>query len=304
LDYQRVLDEGGGENRFIFSRGCVFDCSYCSNKALSNLYGEAYFRFRSPQKAIEEISLDAAKYQFRHITFDDDAMSLNKDWFYDFFFLYKQQFKYPFGCNLRSGTFNADMVKLLKEAGATDAAMGVEHGNEKFRKTVLKRSRTNDQIIKDYDLLQQYGITGHAQIMTGLPFENPELFFDTVRLCRQLPIAPWSPIAIFQPYPGTELEEICRNHHWLPDKIFFREREEAVISYPDFSKKEIQLCHDVFLFLLRFKFIPLNFLSAGDFFLMKVLKPMMRLLNLIRPRTRLRLLVYYLSKSLSKAPLS
>jgi len=31
LDYQQLLDQSGGANRFIFSRGCFFDCPYCSN---------------------------------------------------------------------------------------------------------------------------------------------------------------------------------------------------------------------------------------------------------------------------------
>jgi len=43
----------------------------------------------------------------------------------------------------------------------------------------------------------------------------------------------------------------------LPEKEYFREREEAVISFPNFKKEKIQLCRDVFPYLLNFRFIPL-----------------------------------------------
>lgn len=301
LDYQRVIDKDECI-RYIFSRGCIFECTYCSNKALSNLYKEVYFRSRSPQKAIEEISLGADRYKFHSIVFDDDTISLNKDWFYEFFSSYRQRFKYPFACNIRSGTINSDMVKLLKEAGNTRVVIGVEHGNEEFRKTVLRRNITNKQMIEDCKLLQRHGIRSiGAQIMTGLPFENKELFIDTVRLCRLLPIGSFNQISIFQPYPGTELGEICRDNNWLPDNGFYRERENAAIGYPKFSKKEIQLCHDIFPFLVTFKFIPLNFPLGYYYFLGKISSLTERIASLIiylraniRLRTRLRLFVSYL----------
>lgn len=258
LNYQKVIDDDNGKNRFIFSRGCTFKCSYCSNKSLLNLYGEGYFRILTPQRAIEEISLNEERYKFNYIIFDDDTINLNKNWFYEFFTLYKNKFKYPFMCNVRPGTVNSDMVKLLKEAGIEMVTMGVEHGNHEFRKTVLKRNLSNKQIIKDFELFDDYGIKMKwAHIMTGLPFENKKLFFDSVKLCRKLRILPNNSIYIFQPYPGTELYDICEKNNWLPDKDSFREREEAVISYPGFNKEEIQLCHDSFNFLINHKYIPL-----------------------------------------------
>ena len=65
-------------------------------------------------------------------------------------------------------------------------------------------------------------------------------------------------LSIFHPYPGTELGKVCEENNWLPEKEYFKEREEAVIDYPDFSKEEIQLCAEVFRCLVRFKLIPLG----------------------------------------------
>lgn len=244
------------KNRFIFSRGCIFECTYCSNKALSEVAEGSYFRQRSPTKAIEEIERDATRLNFTYIVFDDDTITLNKKWFYEFFALYKKTFRYPFRCNLRPGTVDSDMFKLLKECRVGEVGIGLEHGNEEFRKTVLKRNISNKQIIDVFKLCDKYNISHVDHIIVGFPFETKKLFLDTVRLSRRAFAYREYPY-IFHPYPGTELGRICNENGWLPEKEYFREREEAVISFPNFKKEEIQLCRDVFPYLLNFRFIPL-----------------------------------------------
>jgi len=257
FDYQRQIDQARGLNRFIFSRGCVYNCTYCSNKVLQDIYKGEYFRLLSVQKAIREIELDENKFRFRSIFFDDDTITLDSKWFYDFFTLYKKKFKYPFFCNIRAELINESQVKLLKDAGCICVGIGVEHGDENFRKTVLKKDITNQQIINTFKLFKKQGISCYAQVMVGLPFENKKLFLETVKLVRQIQVAKKF-IYIFSPYPGTELAKICQANNWLPNIQDYREREKAVINYPGFSRKEIQFCHDIFPALLRFKFIPLR----------------------------------------------
>lgn len=80
MDYQKIIDRARGRNRYIFSRGCPFHCTYCCNKALADATsnGVKYLRFRSPEKAIEEIFDDCEKFQFNSIVFDDDTISINR----------------------------------------------------------------------------------------------------------------------------------------------------------------------------------------------------------------------------------
>lgn len=196
VDYQSIIDRAGGVNRFIFSRGCTFDCTYCSNRALSRVCDGRYFRQRSPSRAIEEIRRDRERYRFTRIVIDDDTITLRKDWFHDFFERYRGEFAIPFGCNLRVGTVDEDMIKLLADAGCRTVAMGVEHGNEEFRRAVLKRPMTNRKIIETFDLCRRYGLETFGQVIVGFPGESKRLYLDTVRLCRRLSIR--NPISIFQ----------------------------------------------------------------------------------------------------------
>jgi anaerobic magnesium-protoporphyrin IX monomethyl ester cyclase len=254
--WDQIIREKGNQNRFIFSRGCIFQCTYCSNKALSTLYETQYFRFHSPEKSIEMILADEQKIKFNSIAFDDDTISLNQEWFYKFFELYRKHFRYPFRCNLRVGTVNSDMMKLLKECNAQEIGIGIEHGNEKFRKEVLNRNISNQEIIETFALCDKYGISHSDFIMVGFPYETKELFLDTVSLCRRVKAR--GNIAIFNPYPATKLGVTCEINKWIPEKDFFRERDEAVINFPTFNKNDIQLCHDIFRILLDNPQISLN----------------------------------------------
>lgn len=256
LDYQQVINANEGRNRFLFSRGCTYNCTFCSNHAYSEIYGQNYYRRKSPQKAIEEIEKDVTRYSFKTVTFDDDTINLNKKWFYDFFSLYRKTFKFPFRCNVRPDIINEDMIKLLKDAGVHRVYIGVEHGNEILRERILKRKMTNKRIIRTFNLFNKYNIKCYTQLMVGLPYENKNLFLDTVRLCRELRTN--NPINIFNPYPGTQLGKLCERNNWLPQKKYYSERHEAIIDYPDFSKEEIQLCRNVFPVLTRWRFIPLK----------------------------------------------
>lgn len=254
-----AVDRTYGHNgmRFIFSRGCPYECTYCSNKALSQLYPNSnkYTRFRSVKKSIEEIKLAVEKYKIDFITFDDDLFSLNKKWYYDFLKEYKLHFKIPFRCNLRVGTVDEEMIKLLKEAGASNVGVGIEHGNEKFRKEVLKRNMSNEQIIKTFKWLDKYKISHFDFVMVGMPHENRKLFLDTVRLCRKVKANSYP--AIFYPYKYTELGKECIKNNWVTEKEFYVERQEALIDLPEFSKQDIQLCQRTYPVLMRYRWLPL-----------------------------------------------
>lgn len=253
--YQEVLNRAGGRNRFVFSRGCPFHCTYCSNRALAELYGKGYLRRRSPKNAIEEIRNDANRFKFQSLSLDDDMVTLDKEWFYEFFPLYAKEFSFPFDCNIRPGHVDEDMVVVLKKAGAEFVNIGVEHGNEQFRRDVMKRNMTNDQIVQTFEMFRKHGIGTFAHVMVGLPYETKDLFWDTVKLFRRLGIR-WNYISIFNPYPGTDLWDLCEAKQWLPERTGYREREEAAVSFPMFSKEEIQQCHDLFPILLRWPMIP------------------------------------------------
>lgn len=260
INFQTVIDAAGGNLRISLSRGCPFDCTFCSNKALANVYSnkKRYFRVRSPHMAIEEIKRNEHRFTFSTITFDDDLITLNKKWFHEFFERYAENFAFPFVCNFRPGTVHKEEILLLKKAGVKMVYVGVEHGHEEFRRRVLRRNMSNESIVKTFDLLHEHGIPCHANLLVGFPHETEEHFRETVRLSRRLRLSKDNPIGVFYPFPGTELGEVCRENNWMPIERKYKDIARATIHSPEFPKKRIFQCEQAFSILLRYPFLPLE----------------------------------------------
>jgi anaerobic magnesium-protoporphyrin IX monomethyl ester cyclase len=112
----------------------------------------------------------------------------------------------PFFCNVR-----ADLIvrwphkaDLLARAGAYTVSMGIEAGNDRLRKELLKRHMSKEEIIGAGNLLRSVGINVTATNILGLPGTRLEDDLETMRLNADAKIS-YGQAFIFQPYPGTEL---------------------------------------------------------------------------------------------------
>jgi len=258
IDYQKVINKNFSINRFNFSRGCPYHCSYCSNRAISKIYsnGRKYYRARSPEKSIEEIERDQKLYKFKFIMFDDDCITMNVQWFNEFFKLYKEKFNYPFTCNIRVNTVNFEMLKIIKEAGGMGIGVGIEHGNEEFMKKYLNRDISHNKTKEVFEHFKQLRMSSWPHVIVGFPNENMNLFFDTVRLVRELRAKGLA--YLFTPYPGTELYQLCEKNKWFLNNENYIDRLHPVASFPDFNKDEIKFCHSIYPLLIHLRFIPLK----------------------------------------------
>jgi len=238
---------------FLFTRGCPFDCSFCSNRALRELYHGKYVRFRSVEKSIEELRTVIDRYRLEVILLHDDIITLKKDWFYDFFTHYVDSIRLPFVCNSRVGTCDEDMMRLLKEAGCHLLVFGVESGNDHIRNTVLKKRTSRAQILETFALAHKHGIRTYSQNMVGIPGETPRHFMDTINLNADL--EPNTPgIGIFHPYPGTELGEMCREKGLIfRNELSAAERTETVLRLPGFRPEHIRYYNENFPDLVKRK---------------------------------------------------
>lgn len=237
--YQKIIDKQDGQATFIFSRGCLYNCSYCCNHVLTKIYKGNYFRTRSAEKAIEEIKLVLANYKIKKLFFDDDIFSMNKKWAEKFLEKYKRDIKQPFGCNLRPGSADKKLLGLFKEAGCDSFSIGIESGNEEIRKKVLNRHMSNESIIHFFKLIKEIGIRTRTYNLIGLPYETSEKFKDTIKL--NVVLQPDEVIlGIFHPYPGTRLLDMCRRNNLVTaHKLQYIERSDTILNLPNFSRKQI-----------------------------------------------------------------
>lgn len=198
---------------FLAGRGCPYDCTYCFNHKLKQLYHEEagpaqYCRLRSVDHVLREIEEVRARYPLKIVYFHDDLFIMNRAWLQEFAPAYRARIGLPMICYVRANMVHEDVARALHEAGCITIAMGIESGNEQLRKTVLRRNITDEQIIRAADLFHHYGISIMTQNMVGLPDETIENAYETIRLnIRVKPSYAW--VSIFQPYPRTQLHQYC-----------------------------------------------------------------------------------------------
>ncbi len=239
-----------GEARFIFSRGCPFNCSYCSNKAYRDLYAGKgkVIRYRSAKKAIDEIKNCILLINTKTITFDDDSFNKDMIWFAEFVKLYEANSSLPsFCCNTRPELITESSIKLFKKANCSQINIGIESGDQDMRKNVLNRNMSNEQIVSAFQLARQYRISTYSFNMIGFPGETIDNFKKTIRL-NQLVQPDKMQISIFYPYPGTRLETISREKGLIGEKEVYSYFYQSRLKLPGFSNSRILFYKILFQF--------------------------------------------------------
>lgn len=201
---------------FLTGRGCPYNCTYCFNHALGQIYHGKGRRFRqqSVDYVIEEIRQVRDRYPLEFVVFVDDTFVLSKEWLVEFAEKYPKAIGLPFFCNTRANLVTEEQVRLLKAAGCHSVSMGVEAGNDRLRNELLKRRMSREQILEAARLIREGGLHFTTTNMIGLPTSTLDDDFETLAL--NVEVRPsYAHVFIFQPYPRTELGEFTREHGWM-----------------------------------------------------------------------------------------
>lgn len=250
FDFQKIIDLDFGRASFMLSRGCPFFCYYCASPAMGRLQPGKYVRFMSVERAISEIEYMKKKYKFKSIFFADDTFTIDKNFIYEFCQEYKRRINIPFEVNSRVESASPEIFKALKDAGCFKVHMGIESGDEDFRKNILNRKMSNQQIIDAFRWVKEVGLFTKSYNIVGFPYETLQIHQQTIDLnCK---INPDGHVCyIFQPYPGTKLYEVCKSKGYIKkdySKNGTISRRDTVLDMPDFRPDEIIKSHRNFSF--------------------------------------------------------
>lgn len=240
--------------QFMFSRGCPFNCSYCSNHAIAKAYGlkSNRPRYRSPERCIAEIKQVVDKYPSKGVYVTDDTFGLNKTWMKEFCVRYAEEIGLPLLVQLRVDLVNEEMMEYLKRAGCVWVNCGVESGNDYIRNEIMRRHITREQIINAYALFREYGFGSNAINMIGLPGETVDSIWDTIRLNKEInPTS--SGVNIFYPYRGTDLGEYCFANGLVDEERygdFSTERRETILRFDQEFKDKLSYFYKNWQFLV------------------------------------------------------
>jgi len=206
---------------FSLNRGCPFQCAYCNGPSLKSLYGASVVRSKSVDQALEELHYVNEKYPFNSAAFTSDNFFLKKEFASEFLLRYRREIGKPFWCQMRVELVDAEVARLLREAGCHMVSVGIESGSERVRKRILNRRMSNDEIIRACRTLTENGIEINAFNMIGIPGETFEEALETIRLNTAIgPASSWC--SFFQPYPGSSLTTKLLEEGTITPEVFER----------------------------------------------------------------------------------
>ncbi len=228
---------------FELSRGCPYSCSFCNNPAQQRLFKELgkYNREKPIGSLISEVSCLKNGYGLNLMFFNDENfLQMNEGRLRKFCKEY-EAIGLPFFIQTRADTLlNEERVKMLKDAGCITIGIGIEHGNEKFRREVLKKNLSNQVYETAFANCNRVGIRTTADVMIGLPFETEDMILETADFCRKVKTSSIT-LSIFAPYHGTELRRVCIKHGFMEDTYYddVSMRQSSILTMPQISKERI-----------------------------------------------------------------
>lgn len=182
------------------SRGCPYNCSFCSNREVWN---RKCF-YMSAERVLDEIEHIAANYPVQGINFHDDSFTLNEKRVINICEgMLSRGIKIPWACQGRAEGLSEDLLRLMKRAGCKSMRFGIESGSKRILSFINKQIEP-EQAMETIRLAQKAGIAVGASIMIGLPTqtmaeENETIQFLKKAKCTIVYMAP------YMGYPGSDL---------------------------------------------------------------------------------------------------
>jgi anaerobic magnesium-protoporphyrin IX monomethyl ester cyclase len=237
-------------------RGCPFTCTYCNSPSQADMYRKdadsRFFRKKSLEKIREEIVLFRDVYGAEAFYFWADTFLAYTDAEFDAFVEMYSEFKVPFWCQTRPETVTRERIRKLADVGMFRMAFGIEHGNDEFRRRVLKRRVSNETIVEALRTINEVGVPFSVNNILGFPYETRELTFDTIELNRHI-VADSMNAYSFSPFHGTPLREIAEREGYIEPGLIARSvTKPTMLRMPRYPPERIEGMRRCFVMYAKF----------------------------------------------------
>jgi anaerobic magnesium-protoporphyrin IX monomethyl ester cyclase len=191
---------GGPFATVIASRGCPFQCTFCSEWP----FWRGGWRPHDPEQVVDQLDILVNRYGRKNTWFGDDCFNVNRDhmaaicegilqrgidvnWYYqgraDLVVKYQ------------------DLLPLMRQSGNRMVQIGIEASNDEQRDELNKQLRTEtaEEAVR---LLRQNDIVCQGMLIVGLPGDSPHTFEEKVRLVNRLNVD-FPVFLVYTLFPGA-----------------------------------------------------------------------------------------------------
>jgi len=192
----------------VTSRGCPFDCIYC---CVNKLTGSRKWRSRSVTNVVDELENVVRTRGIKTFEVWDDNFTLDikraKEICRE---LINRKLNLSWYCHngIRADRIDKELAKLMKQAGCTSIAFGIESGNPATFNSI-KKGEPLSAVVNAVNIVKTAGIKAVGYFIIGLPGDTLDKFIETVRFQRSLKLDNYV-FGMLIPYPKTEVWDIVQ----------------------------------------------------------------------------------------------
>ena len=221
LSYKRYYLEKFGYTitTIITSRGCPYNCDFCSKPIFGNL-----IRNRGVVNLVDEIE-EVISLGYERVWFADDCFTLDKKRLIKVCDeITNRHLKIGWECLSRVDMLDSELVRRMKQAGCLRIFFGIESGNDSIL-AEMKKNATAKKAEEAVRLCNAENVKVGAFFILGYPGENDETLLNTVKFASSLQLDYLS-FTLPYPIPGTPLFErlkgdIIAEEYTEPNQVQF-----------------------------------------------------------------------------------
>ncbi len=202
------------------SRGCPFNCAFCS---VSSMWGRKYAAF-SAERVVDDIEHLVSRYGARGIYFREDNFTFNKKRALEISRLLRQKdLGVEWACESRVDSLDREFLEKMHIAGLRGLFLGVESGVQRIL-DFLNKGITLEQTRRVFRWCREIGIKTAASFIVGVPTETDDELEQTVCFSREIrPDITW--FSVFAGIPYSRL------YRYAAANDFFAHIDDRGIGY-------------------------------------------------------------------------
>ena len=209
--YRYILSKGHGVTSMFTSRGCPYKCVFCDKSTFASRW-----RARSADNIIAEMKEIVEKFGAKTIIIYDDLFTVDiKRVKAVCEGILREGLKIDWKCEGRVNIVDPEMLALMKRAGCSMIAYGVESANP-VALEYLNKKTTPEIVRQAFAATKKAGIRTMGYFILGIPVETYEDSLRTIDFAVSIG-ADYAQFSVLSPFPNTAMYNDAKARGWYAE---------------------------------------------------------------------------------------